>query len=161
MVGQAVAYAASALGYIALAGGRPVLVREIAEACGIPAAYLAKIVNSLRRLGLVDTQRGVGGGVTLARPPEQITILELCRAMGDPIVENRCMFGTSECSETRACPAHAFWAGHRQRALDFLGTTSVADFAAFEARRRNEPGAPARFEPPRRPPDAEDLGHAV
>lgn len=161
MVGQAVGYAATALGYLAIAGGQSVLVREIAEACDIPAAYLAKIVNSLRRLGLVDTQRGVGGGVTLARPPEQITLLELCRAMGDPIVETRCMLGTAECSDARGCPAHAFWAEHRRRALDFLGSTTVADFAAFEARRRLDPSACPRFGPAMPPVPGQDLGHAV
>jgi Rrf2 family transcriptional regulator, iron-sulfur cluster assembly transcription factor len=136
MLGQAVGYAATALGYIATAGGRPLLVREIAEACDIPAAYLAKIVNSLRRQGLVDTQRGVGGGVTLARPANQITLLDLCKAMDDPIVENRCMLANAECSEDRACPAHKFWAAHRGRAIEFLGKTTVADLAAFEARQR-------------------------
>jgi Rrf2 family iron-sulfur cluster assembly transcriptional regulator len=150
MVGQAVGYAASALGYLALAGDRPVLVREIAEACDIPAAYLAKIVNSLRRLGLVDTQRGVGGGVTIARSPDQISLLELCRALGDPIVERRCMLGTAQCSEERACPAHAFWSEHRQRAVEFLTATTVADFAAFEARRRLSPNpSPPGFSAPR------------
>jgi Rrf2 family protein len=161
MVGQAVGYAASALGYLALAGDRPVLVREIAEACDIPAAYLAKIVNSLRRLGLVDTQRGVGGGVTLARPPAEITLIELCRAMGDPIVESRCMLGTAECSDARACPAHAFWSEHRQRAVHFLSTTTVADFAAFEARRRLDPEAGRIGHKPAAPSGPESLGNAV
>lgn len=136
MIGQAVGYAASALGYVASAAGRPLLVREIAEACDIPGPYLAKIVNTLRRIGLVDTQRGVGGGVTLARPANQITLLELCQAMGDPIIDAKCMLGTAECSESRACPAHAFWTKHRAEALKFLTNTTVADFAAFEARKR-------------------------
>lgn len=136
MIGQAVGYAASALGYVASAAGRPLLVREIAEGCDIPAPYLAKIVNTLRRIGLVDTQRGVGGGVTLARPADQITLLELCEAMGDPIITSRCMLGTAECSDSRACPAHAFWTRHRAEALKFLSGTTVADFAAFEARKR-------------------------
>jgi Rrf2 family protein len=144
MIGQAVGYAASALGYVATAAGRPLLVREIAEACDIPGPYLAKIVNTLRRIGLVDTQRGVGGGVTLARPANQITLLELCRAMGDPIIDAKCMLGTAECSDSRACPAHAFWSRHRAEALKFLTNTTVADFAAFEARKRLGGRSPTR-----------------
>lgn len=135
MIGPAVGYAACALAHVASAAGRPLLVREIAQACRIPAPYLAKIINTLRRGGLVETQRGVGGGVTLARPASQITLLDVCQAIGDPIVETRCMLGTAECSDQRACPAHAFWTRHRAAALRFLTETTIADFAAFEARR--------------------------
>lgn len=137
MVGLAVGYAACALGFVASAAGRPLLVREIAAACGIPAPYLAKLINTLRRVGLVETQRGVGGGVTLARPADKITLLELCQAMGDPIVTSRCMLATTECNDQRACPAHQFWTRHRAEALDFLAKTTVAHFAAFEARKRS------------------------
>ena len=46
------------------------------------------------------------------------------------------MLGTAECSDARACPAHKFWTAHRNKTLDFLRSTYVADIAAFEARRR-------------------------
>jgi DNA-binding MarR family transcriptional regulator len=62
MLSQSVGYAISALGCIAAAGGRPVLVKEIAEAASIPPSYLAKIIHALGRRRLVTTQRGVGGG---------------------------------------------------------------------------------------------------
>jgi len=136
MLSQVVGYAATALGYLATAGGRPMLVKEIAEACDIPPAFLAKIVNNLARLGIVTTQRGIGGGVMLARNAAEITLLDLCAAMGDPITQQRCMLGTAECSDERACPAHKFWTAHRATQLDFLRRTSIADVAAFETRRR-------------------------
>jgi Rrf2 family protein len=138
MLGQAAGYATTALGYLATAGGSPMLVKEIAEACGIPGPYLAKIVNSLRRVGLVQTQRGVGGGVTLARRPQEITIYEIAELLADPIVHRRCMLGVAECSDERACPAHRFWCEHRDQTIAFLKNTSVADFAAFETRRRTK-----------------------
>jgi Rrf2 family protein len=136
MLSQAVGYAATALGYVAAAGGKPVLVKEIAEACDIPAPYLAKIIHSLSRLGLVLTQRGIGGGVTLARSAQEITLYDLCQALGDPIVHKRCMLGTAECSDDRACPAHKFWAANRGKQVEFLKQTNLADVAAFETRRR-------------------------
>ncbi|MBY0307253.1 MAG: Rrf2 family transcriptional regulator, partial [Phycisphaerales bacterium] len=58
MMNQATGYAATALGFVAAAGGKPVLVKEIAEGTEIPNAYLAKIVNSLARKGILATQRG-------------------------------------------------------------------------------------------------------
>ncbi|MDX2118457.1 MAG: Rrf2 family transcriptional regulator [Planctomycetota bacterium] len=137
MLSQAAGYAATALGFVASAGGRPVLVKEIAEASGIPGSYLAKIIHSLARKGVVFTQRGIGGGVTLAKPATGITLMDICIALDDPVVEKRCMLGTSECSDERACPAHKYWTMQRDKHLEFLRGTSVADIAAFELRRRN------------------------
>lgn len=136
MLSQAVGYAVTAMGHIASAGGNPVLVREVATAAEIPAPYLAKIVQMLSRRGLLTTQRGVGGGVTLAKPATDIFMYDVCVALDDPIVRPTCMLGTTECSEERACPAHKFWSGSRAKVLDFLQATSVADIAAFESKRR-------------------------
>lgn len=135
MLSQATGYAATAMGHIAAAGGKPVLVKEIAEAAAIPPAYLAKIVQALARKGLVSTQRGVGGGVTLVKPPSDITLFEICEALDDPAVEQRCMLGVSACSDDRACPCHHFWTTHRAAQHAFLQKTTVADIAAFETRR--------------------------
>lgn len=142
MLSQSVGYAATALGYVAAAGGKPLLVKEMATACSIPPAYLAKIINTLARKNLVSTQRGVGGGVTLARPPDTLTLYDLCESLDDPIVRKRCMLGTAECSDERACPAHLFWSDHRDKQIVFLRQTTVADIAAFETRRRWSAAAP-------------------
>lgn len=153
MLGQAAGYAATALGYLATAGGTAMLVKEIAEACDIPGPYLAKIVNTLRRVGLVQTQRGVGGGVSLAKAPGEITLFEVCRLLQDPIIERRCMLGVSVCSDERACPAHKFWSACREEQLAFLQKMTIADIAAFETRRRTrairmgEPAGPMRLPP--------------
>lgn len=136
MLSQAVGYAASALGYVAAAEGKPVLVREIADACAIPAPYLSKIIHALAKQGLVITQRGVGGGVVLARDPNTISLYDLCRALGDCAAEERCMLGTAACSDRRSCPAHEFWCEHREKLMAFLKATSVAEIGSFEAEHR-------------------------
>lgn len=136
MLNQATGYAATALGYLASAGSKPVLVKDIAEASGIPSPYLAKIINALARKGVLNTQRGIGGGVTLARAGHTITLYDLAVALDDTSILPRCMLGTAECSDERACPAHHFWSGIRTRYTDFLRNTTVADVAAFEAKRR-------------------------
>ena len=136
MLSQSVGYAAIALGYIAGAGGKSILVKQIAEAADMPPSYLSKIIHSLARKGLVMTQRGIGGGVTLGRPATAITLYDLCIAMDDPSVQARCMLGTAVCSDERACPAHKFWVVQRERHTEFLKKTTVADIAAFEQRRR-------------------------
>lgn len=136
MLSQSVGYAATAMGRIAASGGSPVLIKAVAEDCGIPQPYLAKIVNSLARKGLLATQRGVGGGVCLTRPPQEITLFDICIALDDPITQTRCMLGTAQCSDDRACPAHRFWKAHRTKEQDFLRETTIADVAAFEVSRR-------------------------
>jgi len=136
MLSQGTGYAATALAFVACAGGRPVLVREIAEATDVPAPYLAKIIHTLAKRGLVVTQRGIGGGVTLAKDPQQITLHDLCEALGDPVLQRRCMLGTATCSDERACPAHKFWVAQRERVTEYLRAMSIADIAAFESRRR-------------------------
>jgi Rrf2 family protein len=136
MLSQAVGYAATALGYIAAAGGKSVAVKDVAKACSIPGPYLAKIIHSLSRGGLVTTQRGIGGGVVLAREPRLVSLYDLCVALDDPIIQNRCMLGVAECSDERNCPTHKFWKAHRVREIEFLEQTSIADIAAFETRRR-------------------------
>ncbi len=136
MLSQSVGYAIIALGYIASAGGRPVLVKEIAHAAELPAPYLAKLIHALAKRGFVHTQRGVGGGVTLARPATDISLYELCEVLDDPIVHAICMLGGGPCSDERTCPAHRFWTCQRANTLEFLTTTKIADVAAHEARRR-------------------------
>ena len=136
MLSQAVGYAASALGHIAAAGGKPVLVKEIADAASLPAPYLAKIIQTLARKGFVVTQRGIGGGVTLARAPGEITMYDVCVALDDPAVHVKCMLGTAQCSDERACPAHKYWSTQRARIHEYLKSMTVADVAVFETRRR-------------------------
>ena len=136
MLSQAVGYAATALGFIAAMGGKPALVKTIATACNIPQAYLAKIIHALARKKIVTTQRGVGGGVLLARAPAELTLHDLCLALDDPCVDQHCILGAEHCSDDRACPGHQFCVTSRERLFEFLRKTSIADIAAFETRRR-------------------------
>ena len=135
MLSQTTGYAVSALAFLAASGPRSVLVREIAEALALPPPYLAKIVNALGRRGLVTTQRGIGGGVLLARPPREISIWDLCAALDDPVTQPRCVLALDGCSDEDACPAHRFWKGKREALWAYLRATSLADIAEFEASR--------------------------
>ncbi len=142
MMNQATGYAATALGFVAAAGGKPVLVKEISEGTDIPNAYLAKIVNSLARKEILATQRGIGGGVTLNRRPMEISLYDLAVALDDPSIRTTCMLGTAVCSDERSCPAHRFWSDCRTRYIDYLKKMTVADIAAFDLRRRTRGGKP-------------------
>src|SRR5260221_10655823 len=60
---------------------RPVSLGSIAEAEGLPLAYLEHLVQRLRRQGLVESRRGAHGGYTLSRPPGEITMAEIVEAL--------------------------------------------------------------------------------
>ena len=77
---------------------------RIAQEMQMPAEYLFKVLRALSLKGLVRTQRGKGGGVTLARPADQITILDVIEAI-DPIDRIlSCPLGLAE--HESLCPLH-------------------------------------------------------
>jgi len=78
MLNKTTETATMALLYIVLKGGqKPVSPRRIADELSVSPSYLAKTFNSLRRHGILEAHRGAQGGVTLNRPAEEITILDI------------------------------------------------------------------------------------
>jgi Rrf2 family protein len=78
-------YAVRAAVELAAAGGAPRKVAELAAAQDIPPRFLENILLALRRAGLVQSRRGTEGGFRLSRPPEEITIANVLRAVEGPI----------------------------------------------------------------------------
>jgi Rrf2 family protein len=106
MFSQTVEYALRAAVFLAARPGEPATTEEVADRTQVPAAYLAKILQGLVRAGLVKSQRGVGGGVTLARDPADVTILQVVNAV-EPIKRiETCPLGLPT-HGTRLCPLHA------------------------------------------------------
>ncbi len=84
MFSQTVEYALRATVYLAMNNDAPHKTEEIAGSTQVPTAYLSKVLRELNRHGLVSSQRGLGGGISLAKNPEELTILEIVNAV-DPI----------------------------------------------------------------------------
>jgi Rrf2 family protein len=76
---------------------------QIAEEKHIPPSFLAKIVSQLSVAGLLQTSRGARGGVSLARPPEDITFLEVVEAIDGPILLNDCVLDSAACTFGESC----------------------------------------------------------
>jgi len=81
MFSQTVEYALRAMVQLASEAPEACTTQSIAESTRVPGAYLAKVLQSLRRAGLISSRRGVGGGVRLARPPKKINLLEVINAV--------------------------------------------------------------------------------
>jgi Rrf2 family transcriptional regulator, iron-sulfur cluster assembly transcription factor len=132
MLSSMTGYAVTALAWLSMQENGPEQVRDIAQGAGVPEAYLGKIIHQLARKGLVSTQRGYGGGVIFEQNPCELALLDIAEALGDPILIPKCMLGVEDCSDERACPAHAFWKVHRAREIDYLAETTIDDIRKFE-----------------------------
>jgi Rrf2 family protein len=84
MISQTVEYALRAVVHLASEAPAGRTTDQVAKATRVPRAYLSKVLQSLRRAGLVHSQRGIGGGMTLTKSPAEVTILEVVNAV-EPI----------------------------------------------------------------------------
>lgn len=105
MISQTVEYALRAVVFLATEDGKPQTTEQIANATKVPPAYLSKVLQSLVRAGLLRSQRGIGGGITLARSADELTILEVVNVV-DPIQRIPvCPLGIST-HGANLCPLH-------------------------------------------------------
>lgn len=105
MLSQTVEYALRAVVVLAKSQGSSRTVAEVAAQTGVPPEYLSKIMGGMVRTGLVQAQRGRGGGFLLARAPEELSVLDVVSAV-DPIRRiRRCPLGLAE-HRSQLCSLH-------------------------------------------------------
>ena len=103
-------YALRAMLYLArLEKNTRAATSKIAEDQQIPPSFLAKIISQLSIAGLIHTSRGARGGVSLARRPEDINLLDVVEAIDGPITLNECTDDPSVCTFGNNCPIHEVW----------------------------------------------------
>ncbi len=106
--------------------------QEIAERQNIPGPFLAKIVSQLALSGLVATYRGAGGGVRLARPASEISLLHVIETLDGPIRLNRCVIEPGSCPRDKHCPVHHIWAKAQDDLTQLLEITTFDRLANGE-----------------------------
>lgn len=104
-----------------------VQTKEIAEAQGIPYYFLAKIVQDLTRFELLNSAKGPTGGLSLAKPPDQITILDIIAAVDSTQYLSRCVIGYPECTPETPCPLHYDWQKIKERIFKIIQEKTLAD----------------------------------
>lgn len=72
-------------------GDSPINIKEISKRHGMPVQFLEQVLHQLKLKGLVKSRRGVNGGYILSRPPEEITIGDIVRALEGPIALCECL----------------------------------------------------------------------
>ncbi|MFB0516418.1 MAG: Rrf2 family transcriptional regulator [Candidatus Neomarinimicrobiota bacterium] len=134
-------YAIQAMIYLAEhEGGEGLsMVSAIAEAYNIPKQFLAKLIQTLTRNRLVKSYRGRKGGIELARPAKDITLLQIVHAIeGTPPQQERCVIGLDVCSDEVSCPLHNEWTHIRSLVRDTLEHQTLADLAEGMRAKRQE-----------------------
>ena len=117
-------YAVRALTELARAGEPgPVPIGELARRRDVPVQFLEQLFAVLRRAGLLRSQRGVKGGYSFARPPQEITVLEVTELLDGPVGHD----------------AESIFAEAATAARNVLGRTTIADLADREARGERAP----------------------
>jgi Rrf2 family protein len=105
----------------------------IAKEQNIPPSFLAKIISQLSIAGLLHTSRGARGGVTLARDPKDITLLEVVEAIDGPIQLNECVGNSGACTFEDNCPIKPVWCDAQDELVHRLKSTNFADMLAQPA----------------------------
>jgi Rrf2 family protein len=118
--------------------GRPVRLADLAREREIPEQFLEQLFAGLRRYGLVTGHRGVGGGFTFARRPDQVTVLDVVRSLDGALDVEVCTPGA--CSTEEREGAGALWRAAGAAYEGVLARTSIADLTDRELEQRA--GAP-------------------
>lgn len=105
---------------------------KVAQRQDVPPALLAKLVPLLVRAGLLDSQRGARGGLFLARPAAEISMLEIVEAVEGPIAINRCTVTPSQCDRVEQCAMHTIWNKAQAYLVDLLKSTTLANLQTIE-----------------------------
>jgi Rrf2 family iron-sulfur cluster assembly transcriptional regulator len=104
----------------------PITLADIAERQGISLSYLEQLFSRMRKRELVFSVRGPGGGYSLARPTNEITIAEIITAVDESVDTTRC-HGAHNCQNNELCLTHDLWEDLSARIYDYLDQVTLED----------------------------------
>lgn len=100
-------------------------VDVLSKKAGVPAPYLSKIIKILSQKHLVETRRGLTGGVRLGANGDKISFFDICKALDDPIVYQHCLLSKKACSVKSPCALHHEWMKNREQIHRFLKSAKL------------------------------------
>lgn len=106
---------------------------QIAHEQHIPPTFLAKIISQLSAAGVVRAIRGANGGVALAHPADEITLLEIVEAIDGPITLNSCLNDPTSCPLNGDCPVCNVWREAQDSLTAYLRATNFGMLARAQA----------------------------
>jgi Rrf2 family protein len=122
-------YAVRAVAYLSQLGDeKRAATSQIAREQQIPPSFLAKIVSQLSIAGLLQTSRGARGGVSLAREPKDISLLDVVEAIDGPILLNECVLDPGACVFGDTCKIRPVWVEAQAQLVNSLNSTTFDVF---------------------------------
>jgi Rrf2 family protein len=111
-------------------GEGPVSMEAIARSQALSRKYLHALLSTLRRAGLVKSLRGASGGFVTSRPPAELTLGEVVRALEGPLDLVRCVTDGRACSRSARCVTRGLWSELSRAMEDRLDGITLEDLAA-------------------------------
>lgn len=102
---------------------------QIAKEVGAPPNYLGKLLKQLAESGILESQKGFGGGFRLAKTASKITLYDIVEPLDKISKWNGCFLGRAKCSDKSPCALHHRWSKIREVYLKFLKETTIAELA--------------------------------
>jgi len=132
MLSRTARYALRTLGFLVENQGSRIRAEQIAAATGIPANYLSKILNQLRKQGLVDSEKGWGGGFELRPDALELPIREVLTIFdgAESVDRKDCAFGLPRCDADHPCPLHPYWERIKATLSEMVSAEKVGDLGA-------------------------------
>lgn len=112
-------------------------IPDVSREWDIPEPFLRKICAKLSSAGLIVTQRGANGGIRLARPAAEMTVLDVVEAVEGRILLNQCLLHDGFCPRDRWCCVHSLWAEAQKKLKEVLSGKNLADLARESVRRKH------------------------
>ncbi len=142
-------YAVRAMLVLARPDAGLVTAASIAEATGTPGGYVPRVMGDLVRAGLVANRRGRTGGYRLARPPSEVTLLDIVEAIEGDGRRRTCVLRGGMCRRDGICDVHDAFATAQEAVFGALRSVSLADIESqrprvAEGRHTVEAERPAR-----------------
>src|SRR5947208_887287 len=107
--------------------GGAVSAKEVSDTCGIPLPILSKLLQKLGKSGFLLSEYGTNGGYRLARAPQQISALEVIRAIDGPIVLANCFTEKAVCGHSDRCTVKRPLKRIHEGILQLLGSVTIQD----------------------------------
>ena len=104
-----------------------VSIGTISEELDISFPFLTKIFQKLNEAGLLQSQRGPKGGVSLTKPADEVTLYEIVVAIDGDDLFRECVLGLPGCGEAEPCPLHDEWAEERSRVEKMFRNSTLAE----------------------------------
>lgn len=108
---------------------RPVALSTISARQGTSLSYLEQLFSALRRAGLVDSTRGPGGGYTLARKADQVSVAEIILAVENLKNDELQNMGTGQAAQVKSMTGE-LWTSFNSRVMDYLQSVTLQDLVA-------------------------------